>query len=413
MDELLKKLTAVKDEILATTAANKAAVGADMDKVNAHLARLDEIYEKDIKGYVDEVRKRNVQIGIDKKEAAKFDYGMALRGILNNDWSEAGFEKECFDAARAKSSNTGEGASGAYLIATEISKELIDLAAADIVMMQMGVSVYSGLAGELPIPKITGRPSLYWVGEEQEPTESTTTFGEIVLRPKTAAAFAKISRKLIKQSRGVADKIVREQLQKAFALGLESAFLNGLGNEKQPSGIFRMSGMTADPTALSAGARFTHTSAAKMVAAIDQANMLKSTGKYSYLMHPNTKWGLKMEKIAQFSGDTGGNFVVNPMISDKALEDMIGYSIKTTTLVPMSNSNTRAPVIFGDFSQYAVGLWGGMELKASEEAGNASGSAYTQRQVWLIGFQDVDTNIKDATGLVKTTNDVMADLTAF
>ena len=126
-------------------------------------------------------------------------------------------------------------------------------------------------------------------------------------------------------------------------------------------------------------------------------------------MHPNTKWGLKMEKTAQYSGDTGGEFVITPMISDKMLEDMLGYGVKTTTLMPMTNSNTRAPVMFGDWSQYCVGMWGGMELRTSEDAG----TAMTQRQVWVIAFQDIDTNVKDATGLVKTTNDVLADLTAF
>ena len=413
MDELLKKLNAVKDEILTKTATDKAEHKADMDKVNKDLTKLNDIWEKDIKQYVDEVRKRNVTLGMDKTEVAKFDFGMALRGIVNNDWADAGFEKEVFDNARKKSSNASEGAAGAYLIPVEVAGTIIDLAAADVVMMKMGVTTFTGLAGELPIPKVTGRPSLQWVGEEESPTATETTFGEIVLRPKTASALAKISKKIIKQSRGVVDMIVRQQLQKAFSLGLETAFINGLGNEKQPLGLLRMAGFTADPTGAVAGDRFTHTMAAKMIAAVDNANMLKSTGKYSYLMHPNTKWGLKMEKVKQYSGDTAGAFVVNPMMSDAMLRDMIGYDINTTTLMPMSNTNTRSPVVFGDFSQYAVGMWGGMELSASEEAGSSTGSAYTQRQVWVICFQDIDTGVMDPTGLCKTSVDVLADLTAF
>jgi HK97 family phage major capsid protein len=411
-DPLLLKLVAIKDEILAKTAADKAEAKADMDKVNKELARLDDIWLKDIKQHIDQVRERNVSLGLSEKEVQRFDFGEAVKGIAYG-WKgkDGSFERDVMEAARTKSTNGSEGAAGGYLIPTEISSEIIDLAMANIVTTKLGCTVYKNLYGELPIPKVTGRPTMYWVGEEEAPTESGTTFGEIVLRPKTAAAFTKISRKVIYQTKGVADRIVRDQLAKAFAIGLDTAFINGLGNEKQPLGMLRTAGTTADPTGLTTGQRFTFTAAAKMVAAIDNANMLTPGGKYSYLMHPNTKWGLKMEKIAQFSGDTAGEFVINPMISDAMLAEMLGYSIATTTLMPVTSNN--APVMFGDFSQFIQGFWGGMELKASEEAGNASGSAYTQRQVWLIGFQDTDMNCKDATGVVKTAADVLANLSGF
>jgi hypothetical protein len=51
-------------------------------------------------------------------------------------------------------------------------------------------------------------------------------------------------------------------------------------------------------------------------------------------------------------------------------------------------------------------MWEGFEIKASDVAGNASGSAMTQRQIWITAFQGLDSNIKDETGFT-TISDAM------
>ena len=56
--------------------------------------------------------------------------------------------------------------------------------------------------------------------------------------------------------------------------------------------------------------------------------------------------------------------------------------------------------------------WEGFEIKASDVAGNASGSALTQRQVWITAFQGVDTGIIDESGFT-VINDALTNPTEF
>ena len=215
----------------------------------------------------------------DEKGLKNFRIHKLIKAQLNQGkWdSDAGFEKEVSDNMEIsrKSNNAQTGEAGGFLVPDEVTSEIIDLAMAATPIMDLGPTVLNGLRGELPIPKVTGRPQMFWVGEEEEPTETQTDFGEIVLRPKTAAAFTKLSRRLLFQSAGVAERVTRQELVKAFALGLDTAFIRGTGTEKVPKGIINFDGLTASNAIGTDGGRFRIDNAAEMAMNIDVANMLK------------------------------------------------------------------------------------------------------------------------------------------
>lgn len=401
MDQLVAQLNSIKDTIMLEL----------KDKVSeSKLTEIENKLRKEIKDSIAEIAARNINLNLDEKDVKKFRFSKAILGIVDGnksaDWWDkngAGFEKEVLEqTAKLRSNNSSSDSLGGVLIPTDVTGELIDLAIASMPMMELGLSVYRGLRGELPVPKITGRPTAYWVGEEEAATESQTTFGEVILRPRTLGAFTKLSRQLLYQSSGVAEQIVRAELAKAMALGMENGIINGTGTDKQPLGLLNMSGFTST-TAIGGDFRFKFKHANNMVNNIDVANMLKPTGKFGFLTRPEVKNTLKAERIPQFSGDTDGAYVtVPPVMSDAQLESQMGYKVRTTTLIPAASNKTS--VVFGDFSQIMLGLWEGLEIKASDTAGNSSGSAFLQRQVWINAFQQLDVNVKDATGLTKVSD---------
>ncbi len=406
MELLLKELNSIRDQVIAELKGKISDV---------QLAAVETKLRAEIKSSVDAIGARNVVLGVTDAEKKKFRFSKCIlaqveaKAGFDDKWwdaNDAGFEREVLiatakEAAKYRSNNASQSSAGGLLIAADFTSEIIDLAMAATPMMDLGISVYRGLRGELPIPKVTGRPTTYWLGEEDAATESATTYGEVILRPRTMGAFTKISRQLLYQTSGVAEQICREQLSMALQLGMEDGIINGTGSDKQPLGLLAMTGFTAT-TAIGSPYRFSFKVANNMVTNIDVANMLRPTGKFGFLTRPEVLGALKAERVPQFSNDADGAYANGAVLSVKQVEEKLGYKIRTSTLVPAAANATS--VVFGDFSQVMLGLWDGLEIKASDTAGNSTGSAFTQRQIWINAFQQLDVNVKDATGLTKVTD---------
>lgn len=407
LKEIEKSLVTFKDEVL--TKAKEGVATTD------ELSAMEKSFDEKMATQLKEMGKRKASLaGLEGSEKKEFSFAKCVNAQINGKWADdAGYEKEVVEAtAQIKSNNAQSGEAGGYLIPEEHTSELIDLAVANTPVFEMGPTVLRNLRGELPIPKTTGRPTAYWVGEEEEATESETTFGEIVLRPKTIAAFTKVSRRLMHQSSNTIEGVIRGELVKSFGLGINTALLTGSGTDKVPKGISNFSGLTATDAIGANGGRFTIDKAAEMAMNIDVANMLN--GNLGYIVRPEVLSYMLRERVAQFSGQPSGTgqpiSASNVIMSHAELEATLGYKIRTTTLLGNTTvkgtGNSGSDVFFGDWSQLTVGMWEGFEIKASDVAGNASGSAMTQRQIWITAFQGLDSNIKDETGFT-TISDAM------
>jgi hypothetical protein len=152
------------------------------------------------------------------------------------------------------------------------------------------------------------------------------------------------------------------------------------------------------------GGRFRIDKGAEMQMNIDVANMLN--GNLGYLMRPEVLSYMLRERVIQFTGQSEAEAQpISPtmvLMSRAELEAVLGYKVRTTTLITKytkGSSDSASRVFFGDWSQLLIGMWEGFEIKASDVAGNSSGSALTQRQVWITAFQGIDANMADETGM--------------
>lgn len=400
LKEIKESLVKFKDEVL--TKAKEGMVSVEdfttMEK------KLDEKIDNQMK----EMKKRKMSLpGLEGSEKKDFSFAKCIQAqVAKGGWDavkDSGYEREVVEAtAIVKSQNGSSGEAGGFFIPEEVSSTIIDLAIAKTPIFEMGVTQIKNLRGELSIPKVLSRNTMYWVGEEEASTESNMTFGEINLRPKTAAASTKISRRLLHQSGSVIEQQVRNSIQESFALGINTAMMLGAGSEKVPLGITKFTGLTTTTALGTNGLVFDIDKASEMKTNIDVANRL--AGNLGYIMRPEVLSLMLRERVAQFSGQTKGQ-PIDPMaviMTQAQLEATLGYKVRTTTLLPgnltKGSSSNCSQVIFGDFSQMVVGFWEGFELKASDVAGDASGSAFNQRQIWLAAFQGIDSNVKDAKG---------------
>lgn len=427
LPELKSQMTKFQTELEGKV---KELVGAGATETNAQVVSLkSEI--GDMKKYVDGVVEQIKQTeagripGL-KEEAKNFDFGMAVRLLhaektnsgVTAAHKECGLEREIMRAAAQKRDATGaDGAYGEYLIPQEIADDVITLAMARTPILQMGTTVLKGLTADLAINRVAGRPTGYWVGENAAPTKEDTIFGQTWLRPKKAGAFSKVSNRLIYQSRGVADMIIRRELATAMGLQINQGLTSGLGTSFQPKGIFNQPNFTTttvtcvDSASVSTdGGRFRATDAAEMEMDLDVANELVDGGKFGYLMRPEVKSGLKRERVIMYSGGAEATGlpadIMNPLMSDARLREVLGYDFKTSTQVPKNltkgSSTTLSSVVFGNWEYFYVGMWRDFVMKVSEHASDAGGkSAFTEDQLYIVCFQEIDCEVVRPTAFTK------------
>lgn len=396
--------TALKSEIDGIT----KTVGSIQDQIKVAQARL-------VPGLKEELKK------------TPFDFACAVQALwrtknhVQDPWANAGPEHEMLKATieqREKSgmlpesmrvrdvagvNYAGDGTSGGYLIPDEVTTAFIDATIAQMPVMSLGPTVIRGLIGELPIPTKTQRSVGYMVGENEKPTASNVKYGEKVLRPHKAGVFSKQSQRLIYQSRGVSDKIIREDLQLQMALTMENQYINGTGTGKSVSGLAAsgISAVSAEESGLGNGGRYRFDNAAAQLQALDEANEFIAGGRFGLLTHPTIKWGMKRERATFYSGQdakTGYPVLVNQLLmSDASLSEQLGLGIGATTLVGKgtpagtSYNATCAPVYVGNWSLFYIGMWRDMWLKVSDQASDGStGSALLDDELYIVMFSEFD-----------------------
>lgn len=247
------------------------------------------------------------------------------------------------------------GAEGGYTIQTELG-EMIPFLRPRLSLEGLGAQVLTGLSGNVDIPRqITGSSSA-WEGENDTTSETNTTWDKLSLTPKRLAAFMDVSKRLMVQSSISVENFVRNDLNKAQRVGLETALINGATGGDNPVGILNTSGIGSVAIGTNGGApTWAHIVKLWMEIAQDDADIntlafLTTPGIAAQLMQTE-----KAASTAQFVWTT-----------NNAMGSMNGYTAKATTLVPStltkgSSSDCHA-IIFGDFSNLIIGNWGGLDL---------------------------------------------------
>lgn len=372
-------------EDLADTLINNDAT---IDQAREAVLNQIGLTRKEVQGRVHD--DTSASLGLTDKETSNFSFVRALNYLINPGdraaREAAAFEIEVGRAAAEKyqrSSNgivipnevlrrdlvVGTSTAGGNLVAGDLlSGSFIDLLRNRMALMQANVTMLSGLQGNIAIPRQASASQAYWVGENSSPTESQPSIDQVNMTPKTVGAFVDYSRRLLLQSSIDVESMIRTDLAKVIALELDRAGIYGTGSSSQPLGLTNTTGIGSQTiTTYGTFSEYVGMETKVAVANADVASMY-------YIINANARGALKTtEKSA---GGTIGNFALG---ADNLLN---GYPVIT------SNQLGTNDCLFGDFSQFVVAMWSGLDLTVDPYAGSTAGT------VRVIALQDVDFAVK-------------------
>lgn len=332
---------------------------------------------------------KSAEIGLNERELRNYSFGRALRASITGDWKGAEFELE---ASRAVEKALGKSAVGFYVPHDVLKREVtvagtganivddvlmggsfIEILRNKMALAGMGAKMLTGLAGDITIPKQTGSASTYWVDESGSTTASDITLSNIKLSPKTVSAKTSYSRQMLLQGNPSVDSLVMSDLASVIALELDRAGIAGTGASSQPTGILSTTGIGA--VDLSAGATY-----AKIVEfETDVKSVNADLNTLKFLMNASTAGKLKTtEKTSGYPQYLLEGGMLN------------GYN------VTVSNQVADSTILFGDFSQLIIGLWGGLDIITERDI-NTGGYA-------ISAFQSVDFGVRHAESFSASTN---------
>lgn len=419
-----KTLTPV-EEIKGSMAELKAAIKTlgEQDKITPSVEARFKALEEDLKTLEIKTLERQLKVPGSEDELKKnpFDLHVAVKALKTGNWSEAGHELEYIKEVHKKALSTGfqpndpsilqkditagTGAQGGFLLGVEVDQGIIPLAIDQRpALNEMGIRKMSNLAvGEYHLQKQTARSQAYWIGELQAPTKSTQTFDRRTLRMKKIAAYCAASNDVLRQGRGSMDGFMRADLAEALGLGMEDALIQGSGTDYQPKGVIRYTGLTTTTAVGANGGNLGIRKAAEMVLNIRKANLLK--GSLGFLTSPEVIHNLKIQGFTSISAQTSNTGPLNGKVplSQAELENLVGYKMKDSTRLPINlvkgSSSDCTYVIFGDWSQVVMGMWGGLEIKVSDVASDGTNNMFVQDGFFVHALQTMDIAIRDEAGL--------------
>ena len=406
-DEILKKAETEKRDLNDEEQKRWDEIMNKVDSLNENIKRYEKLSaeKKSLEGSANPVLKPepgDPNIGMGKKDIKRYSLIRAIRAAASGSWAGAELEKEASEAvakrfkkeprgffvpydwlsAEHRDLTVGTGSEGGYLKATDLlSKSFIELLRNKMVVQSAGATVLSGLVGDIAIPKQSGGATMYWVSEGSAPTESQQTIAQVLLAPKSAAAYTDISRKLLLQSSIDVEAFVRNDLATAVALGIDLAALHGSGTGAEPTGVQNQTGVAVVALGTD-GAAPTWASIVQLETEVAQDNA--DVGSLAYITNAKVRGKLK----STFKNATYGDVP----IWENSNTPLNGYKAFVTNQVKSDltkgTGTNLSAIFFGNWRDLIIGQWGTLDVLVDPYTGGTTGT------VRVIVFQDVDIAVR-------------------
>ena len=377
-----------------------------------------------------------------KDEAHKFSLIRAMDAIHTNSWEKAGFEREVLEHARTKAQAIGVGTAGGYFVPDEVLDDVIQAIYTRSALINLGgdgdatrISVLDGLSGgTVKVPKFLGGLVAYFIGEEDEYTESQTRVGDVVMTPKKLAVMVRLTQEMRNYAGFGFENLLREDMVRAAAKKLDNAILYGAGTADEPRGIVNsvntthlglgaselnsnpsvqvyspdtvLAGVNSDgfwngsaPASGAVGGALDFDDLDKMKALLEDISIVPDENA-AFLAHPKFFRKLRQLKVDNFSGQSSDQpyLLGMPMISDERLAEVIGPFVTSTQVTTnqkpgasygwgSSAGSTFGNVFYGNWNEVLLGRWGGIEI--DDDAGRGKGFTRDHIYVKMRMYLDV------------------------
>ena len=355
------------------------------------------------------------RLGLSQQEAKRFSIFRAASAILENNWTQAGFELECsreiakrlgrevpdprkffvphevqerqVPYSRGSTLMVGPHASqyadylkrdltvgspsgGGYTVGTQ-NVSFIELQRNRSMAFRLGATPLPGQRENITIPRQTATGSATWLANEASTiSEVNQTFGQLSLSPKNVGAYTEISRQLMLQANPSIEGIVTSDLANVVALAVDTAVLSGSGGSGQPTGIINTGGIGSVT-----GTSLAFEDILEFQTDVAASNIMPARGGYA-TTHAVASLCIQRVKYTNTASPLWeGN------VWDGAMQGFPAMA---------SNQMSSGTMLFGDWSQVLVAEWGTLEIEVNPYA------AFTAAIVGIRAIYTMDCGLRYA-----------------
>lgn len=445
MKKLKKALEDRADKLNRFEALTEAAKGRELSEEETNeLVKLNdelETLEKEIKS-LQGIEARSQKIAAEKaaaavgapqdnaseeKELSRYSYVKAFADIRNNGkglGTLQGFEKEIAEEAIKEAREAGVEPVGNILLPSRMvkygsDKRLLDVATegTDLVRTEyrpmipslriepvvdrLGITKFTGLKGNIKIPRSTNEATFVWETENSAADEFTLTFDAIDLSPKRLAGYTDISGQMLVQSNEITESYLRSKIEYGLAAAIDTAVLAGPTGGNSPVGILNYSGVNVVSLGTSGG-DMTYGALIAMIAAVSADNGRE--GNSGFVMNTNGMASLALTPM-QASG-VEGNFILKP-----GSDNIWGRKFIVTNRIPSDLTETAtglsALIYSSNWRSAILATWGGVGILFDPYT-----QALTNKlRIVVNTYADVDIEHPEEFAVVKDWNTTLPALT--
>lgn len=273
-------------------------------------------------------------------------------------------------AMRAVTLTAGTATDGAELVATNLlASSFVDVLRNRTKVMMLGARTLDGLVGDVAIPRKTSGSAGGWIATEGgNAAQTDPQFDQVTLTPKTVGTYAEYTRQLLKQSTPSIDGILQDDLQKALALSIDLAALEGTGANGQPTGLRQATGVLTSTIAAAGVPTWVEI----VEFETDVASSNADVETMAWITRAEVRGSMKTTlKSAGISGYIMGEG-----------NELNGYRAE------ISQQAVANGIYFGDWSQILIGMWGALDLLVDPYSNSLSGT------VRVVALQSADVGIR-------------------
>lgn len=347
-------------------------------------------------------------IGLSDKEIERFSVSRALTAFLERDWKSAGFEKACNDEivrildreARGvfipfeiqqrqrgdikREMTTGGSGTGAEYVGTRLDPgNFIEQLRVTVQAIRLGARMLPGLRQNLDIPRKNSGADFAWLPEGESVTLSDLGTGVVSLTPKTIGGGVQSSRRMLKQSTPAIDDLVMSDLGEGAAEAIDLGAIQGSGVANQPTGIVNQTGVNTQ--VVNPAGQPTWAEVVGFETAVAADNALR--GSLGWALTSTIVGYLKTTEKAASTG----RFIMDNE------GGMFGGTNNTLNGYPVGvqNALTAGSMIFGNWAELLIGMWGVLDLRPDPytEAGSDA--------LIIRAFQDIDIALRHGESFCK------------
>lgn len=273
---------------------------------------------------------------------------------------------------RAAFTATTEANTG--VVIDEVQQEMLLPLQSALVLARAGARFMSGLQGNIYWPKFSGA-NVFWEGENAKAQDGAGEFSkDSLFKPLRLTAYVDISQQLLAQENTSVEAYIRQAIAIAIAQKIEqTAFSVNTGVDNTPDGMFH----TLNENIKGA---MTWEQIVAMETQADAQDAL--FGNISYILHPALV-GKAKTKVKDASGAGGFIFTGN------GGGQLNGYKALRTNNLPkaLGEGSDEFGIVFGNWDNYFVGQWGGIELLVDPYTQALNGTIrLITNSYWNMGF---------------------------